>query len=76
MTSLTPPPSPSWRKPVGMFVILALIAVLAFALGSFSHVIGRLHILLQAIIYLFAGIIWITPLRPLLMWMETGKWRE
>jgi len=22
------------------------------------------------------GTIWIAPLRPLLIWMETGKWRE
>ena len=23
-----------------------------------------------------AGIVWIAPLRPILLWMETGKWRE
>jgi Protein of unknown function (DUF2842) len=31
---------------------------------------------LQALIYLIAGTIWIAPLRPLMIWMETGKWRE
>jgi Protein of unknown function (DUF2842) len=75
----TPKPQstpPRWRKPAGMGAILLLIAVLAFGLGTFSEEIGRLPILAQALIYLFAGIIWIAPLRPLLLWMETGKWRE
>ncbi|MGP0730965.1 DUF2842 domain-containing protein, partial [Escherichia coli] len=22
-----------------------------------------------------AGIVWILPLKPLLLWMETGRWR-
>jgi hypothetical protein len=29
----------------------------------------------QAIFYLIAGIVWILPLKPLLRWMETGRWR-
>ncbi len=69
-------PAPSWRKPAGMFAILLLIALLLFALGTFSAEIGRLHFLVQAIIYLVAGVVWIAPLGPLLRWMETGKWRE
>jgi Protein of unknown function (DUF2842) len=68
--------SASWRKPVGIFAILALIAVWTIIVASASTWIGMLPILVQAVIYLIAGIIWILPLRPLLMWMETGKWRE
>jgi hypothetical protein len=30
---------------------------------------------MQAVIYIVSGIIWIAPLRPLLIWMETGRWR-
>lgn len=26
--------------------------------------------------YIFAGIVWIFPLRPLLRWMEIGSWRR
>lgn len=66
---------PSWRKPVGMIAILAIIAVWAFLVVSASAYIGRLHILMQAVIYLIAGIIWIAPLRPLLIWMETGSFK-
>jgi hypothetical protein len=65
--------SPSWRKPAGMIVILAIIAVWAFIVASASAYIGQMHILLQAVIYLIAGIVWIAPLRPLLIWMETGS---
>lgn len=66
---------PSWRKPVGMIAILLIIAIWAFIVVSASAYIGRLHILVQAIIYLVAGTIWIAPLRPLLIWMETGSFR-
>lgn len=64
---------PSWRKPVGMFAILAIILIWAVLVVSASEYIGQLHILAQAIIYLIAGIVWIAPLRPLLIWIETGS---
>lgn len=66
---------PSWRKPFGMFVILGLIVLLAFVIGSLSAWIGQLHIILQTLVYLVAGIVWIAPLKPLLRWMETGEFR-
>ncbi|PZU61002.1 MAG: DUF2842 domain-containing protein [Sphingobium sp.] len=68
-------PQPSWRKPFGMFLILALITVWAVSVASLSGWIGRLPTVLQLIIYVFAGIAWILPLRPLLAWMETGRWK-
>lgn len=68
--------NPSWRKPVGMFLILGIIAIWAFVVASMSQQIGRLPGLVQLFIYAVAGIIWILPLKPLLAWMETGKWRE
>lgn len=67
--------TPSWRKPFGVFSILLLIAVWAVIIVSLSPWIGTLHPLLQGVIYLIAGVIWIFPLKPLLLWMETGKWR-
>lgn len=69
------PPPPTWRKPFGIFVILGLIAVLAFFIGSFSEMVGRLPGWAQIPVYVIAGIIWIAPLKPLLQWMETGRWR-
>ncbi|MPT47842.1 MAG: DUF2842 domain-containing protein [Sphingobium sp.] len=70
---MTPPHQPSWRKPFGMFLILALIALWAFVIGSLSGPIGRLPGWAQIPIYLISGIIWIFPLKPLLRWMETGR---
>jgi hypothetical protein len=66
---------PSWRKPFGVAVILAIITVWAVLVASLSPWIGQMHALLQAIAYTFLGIVWIAPLKPLLRWMETGKFR-
>lgn len=66
---------PSWRKPAGMVAILAIISIWAIIVVSASVYIGELHVLAQAIVYLIAGIIWIAPLRPLLIWMETGSFK-
>jgi predicted membrane channel-forming protein YqfA (hemolysin III family) len=63
---------PSWRKPAGIFIILGMIAVLAVLVASASPWIGQLPMLLQTLIYLVVGIIWIMPLKPLLRWMELG----
>lgn len=67
---------PTLRKPAGIFIILCLIGVLAWAIGTLDSVIGDLHVLIQSVFYLIAGVVWIAPLKPLLRWMETGKWRE
>jgi hypothetical protein len=68
--------NPSWRKPAGMLIILAIITVWAILVISLSPWIGQAHWSLQAIAYTFLGIVWIMPLKPLLMWMDQGKWRE
>ena len=68
--------NPSWRKPFGMFLILGIIAVWTVIIASMSETIGQLPGWVQLVIYVVAGIVWILPLKPLLAWMETGKWRE
>lgn len=67
--------NPSWRKPAGALAIVGLILVWVVLVASFSGQIGRLPILVQTLIYLALGIVWILPLKPLLRWMETGRWR-
>lgn len=64
---------PSWRKPTGIFAILALIALWAAIIVSLSGTVGKWPVLVQAIFYLIAGIAWILPLKPLIRWMETGR---
>lgn len=68
--------NPSWRKPVGMLAILALITIWCGLIVSFAGTIGGWHPVAQLLFYLVTGIIWITPLKPLLRWMETGRWRR
>jgi hypothetical protein len=67
--------TPSWRKPVGMLLILLLITVWSGLIISQADHITALPGLAQIPIYLVAGIIWIFPLKPLLRWMELGRWR-
>ena len=67
--------TPSWRKPAGIFAILALIAVWAIVVASFSQTVSAWHWTLQLAFYVFTGIVWIAPMKPLLLWMETGRWR-
>ncbi len=67
---------PTLRKPAGMLIILIMIVLLSWAVGTFSSNIGKLPGILQALVYIVAGIAWIAPLGPLLRWMETGKWRK
>jgi len=66
---------PRWRMPVGMAIILLLIIVWAAIIASLSEQIGALPAVLEALVYIVAGLIWIAPLKPLLRWMETGRWR-
>lgn len=69
--------TPSWRKPVGMLAILAMIVVWVVLVASLSNIVGQWHTLLQLGFYLVTGIIWLwlLPMRRMLRWMETGIWR-
>jgi len=67
---------PSWRQPFGILLILLWIAAWSVLAVSASALIAGMHWTVQALYYLIAGIAWILPLKPLLRWMETGKWRE
>ena len=67
---------PSWRRPAGIAAILLLILIWAVLVATFAGQIGRLPILVQALFYLVVGIAWIAPLKPLLRWSQTGRWRN
>jgi len=66
---------PSWRKGAGIALILLLIALWATFVASLAPLVGRWPVLLQAPFYLVTGIVWIAPLRPLIRWSQTGRWR-
>jgi hypothetical protein len=70
-----PLPHPTWRKPFGILIILALIGVWAALVATLADRIAGWPTLAQLPLYVVAGIVWILPLKPLLRWMETGRWR-
>ena len=67
---------PSWRTAAGVFGILAWILVWAILVASLSGVVGTWPVIVQAIYYLVAGIAWIFPVKPLLHWIGTGRFRR
>lgn len=66
---------PSSRTLVGVGAILLLILLLAVFVASLSGGVSRWPVVVQALFYLVVGIIWIAPLKPLLRWIETGRFR-
>lgn len=68
--------NPSYRKPFGVLAIILGLAAYVILVVGLSDPIGGLHVLLQAPIYLVLGVAWVLPLKPLVLWMETGRWRR
>ena len=68
------PPPPSWRKPVGMLLVILYITLYALAVSALAESISALPPWLEALAYLVAGIAWIAPLKPFILWMNTGRW--
>jgi hypothetical protein len=66
---------PSYRKLVGTATILLLIIILMIFVAGLARVVWQWPVLAQAAFYLFMGIVWVLPLRPLLRWIETGSFR-
>jgi len=68
-----PPPSP--RTLAGIASILLLIVVWAAFVASLSPFVGKWPVLVQAPYYLFVGVVWAIPLKPLIRWIQTGSFR-
>ena len=66
---------PRWRPTAGIFMILAIITVWAVLIGSLASTVAEWPALVQLVFYIVAGVVWILPLRPILRWSETGRWR-
>lgn len=68
--------NPRWRPTAGVFMILTVILVWTVLIGSLASVIGEWPAAVQTLFYVVAGIVWILPLKPILRWSETGRWRS
>jgi hypothetical protein len=69
-------PEPRGRTLVGTGLILLLVVFWAVFVASLAPAVSRWPILVQAPFYLVMGIIWIIPLKPLVRWIQTGRWRR
>ncbi|QZD87954.1 DUF2842 domain-containing protein [Qipengyuania psychrotolerans] len=66
---------PTWRIPVGLIGLLLALLVYGILIARYlPELIGGWHALVQTVIYLVLGLIWLLPLRRFLIWMETGSW--
>jgi hypothetical protein len=64
---------PTLRIPLGIILLVILLAAYSIAIMWASQWIGQLHALVQGAIYLVLGTVWILPARRLVIWMETGR---
>lgn len=69
-------PKPSLRKPFGVLLLIVLIALYAVLAVAVAEPVTRLHVLLQLPIWIALGIAWVFPARPLVRWIETGRFRK
>jgi hypothetical protein len=66
--------TPSLRRPLGIIgLILFLFAYALFAVWL-AEPVARLHVLLQLPVWLLLGLAWVLPVRPVMVWIETGRW--
>ncbi|NVE93642.1 DUF2842 domain-containing protein [Altererythrobacter lutimaris] len=67
--------TPTWRIPVGILGLLVALIAYGVVIARYApEIIGEWPTLVQTIVYLILGIIWLLPLRRFLIWMETGSW--
>ena len=66
---------PSSRKLAGIALIAALIVLWAAFVASMAPFVGKWPALAQAPYYLFMGVAWVIPLKPLVRWAQTGSFR-
>lgn len=66
---------PSGRKLAGIALIAVLIVLWAAFVASLAPFVGKWPVLLQAPYYLFMGVAWVIPLKPLIRWIQTGSFR-
>jgi nitrate reductase NapE component len=67
---------PSWRKPAGMGLLLLAIALWAVVVVTLVEGMG-LSGWASGLAFAAGGFawLWLFPMKRLLLWMETGRWR-
>ena len=66
---------PTWRIPIGILgLIIGLIAYGLVIARYAPELMSGWPVLVQTLVYLVLGLIWLLPLKRFLVWMETGRW--
>lgn len=66
---------PKLRKPLGVLLMIAIITAYVLIVAALADPVTRLPILVQLPIWIALGIAWIFPLKPLVRWIEVGRWK-
>ena len=66
--------APTWRKPAGIIALLLMLSGYCLIVAGLSAPISTLPVLVQTLVYIILGTVWLLPLRRFLIWMETGRW--
>ena len=66
---------PTWRKPIGILALLAALTAYVGLVARGLDMTASWPLPAQVLAYVAAGTAWLLPLRPFLIWMETGDWR-
>jgi len=67
---------PSLRKPFGVLLLIAFLALYVAVATKVAAPVLKLPALAQAPVWLLLGILWVPPLFPLMRWIETGRFRK
>ena len=70
--------SPRIRKLTGGAAMLAFVLVyslVAMALAD-SRPVQEANAIFRTLLYVVLGLFWVLPMMPLIVWMETGKFRR
>ncbi len=61
------------RKAIASLALLAFLAAYVFLVGSLSGPLAALPPLVQLVVYVLAGFLWVLPVRPLFRWMNAPQ---
>lgn len=65
---------PTWRIPIGIIALLLGLAFYGLLIAWYvAPWIADWPALGQLPVYIVLGVIWLTPLKRFLIWMETGR---
>lgn len=67
---------PTWRIPFGVLALLASLLIYGLLIAVLvAPLMASWPTLVQMLVYLVLGLVWLLPLRRFMIWMETGLWR-